>query len=87
MGLTYWILVEMCVEKLDEKLDAKKEGERLQKEDCEFDFHQRILRQNLRIGATNLRRMLDQCSTLDLLSYEVNGSVFKIKMPKILKSL
>ncbi len=87
MGLTYWILVEMCVEKLGEKLEAKGPGARLSKDDCEFDFHQRIVRQNLRIGGTNLRRMLDQCSTFDLLSYKIDGNIIKIKMPNILKSL
>ena len=87
MGLAYWIIVEMCAEKIDEKLDAKGAGARLTKEDCEFDFHQRILRQNLRLSPTNLRKMLDICGTFDLLSYEIDGNNVKIKMPNILKAL
>jgi len=87
MGLTYWVIVEMCTEKLDEKLDAKKTGERLSESDCEFDFHQRILRQNLRVSATNLRKILEVCRTSGLLAYEIDGSLVRISMPKILKSL
>ncbi len=87
MGLTYWIIVEMCVEKVGEKLDSKGPGYRLNKDDCEFEFHQRILRQSMRVSLTNLKRILDECSTLDLLSYEMNENIVKIKMPKILKSL
>lgn len=87
MGLTYWIIVEMCVEKLDEKLDVKNAGERLTESDCEFEFHQRILRQNLRVSPTNLRKILDICGTFGLLSYEIAGDSVKISMPKILKSL
>lgn len=87
MGLTYWILVEMCVEKLDEKFDAKNAGERLTESDCEFEFHQRILRQNLRVSATNLRKILDICGTFALLAYQIDGNIVKIKMPNILKSL
>lgn len=87
MGLTYWILVEMCVEKLDEKFDTKNAGERLTESDCEFEFHQRILRQNLRVSPTNLRKILDICGIFGLLSHEFNENTVKIKMPNILKSL
>ena len=77
-GLCYYVLVEMCAEKLE------KEDNGLTEVDCSFSFHTRIVRQNLRISATNLRRLLDVCATNGLLSFEFSGNTLEIKMPILL---
>ena len=80
-GLCYYVLVEMCAEKLE------KEDNGLTEVDCSFSFHTRIVRQNLRISATNLRRLLDVCATNGLLSFEFSGNTLEIKMPILLNLL
>jgi len=78
-GIACWyILMEMCAEKLEKSLS---------KEDCVFEFHERILRDNLRLSRTNVRRMLDLCATFAMLSYETDGTFVKIKMPKLAELL
>lgn len=79
---SYYILVEMCSEKLE-----KPDSESLTEVDCSFGFSQRILRQNLRISQTNLRRVLDGCQTNGLLEFEFSGNEVKIKMPILLDLL
>jgi len=78
----YGVIVQMC----GEKLQRNKERE-LNESDCTFNFHERLVRQNLRASRTNVRRMLDQCQKLELLSYCDNGSFLEIKMPMLLKLL
>lgn len=78
-GIACWyILMEMCAEKLEKSLS---------KEDCVFEFHERILRDNLRLSRTNVRRMLDLCATFAMLSYDTDGTFVKIKMPKLAELL
>lgn len=78
-GIACWyILMEMCAEKLEKSSS---------KEDCVFEFHERILRDNLRLSRTNVRRMLDQCATFAMLQYEIDGTFVKIKMPKLAELL
>lgn len=79
---SYYFLVEMCAEKLEQKQDKS-----LESSDCLFSFHQRIVRQNLRISLTNLRRLLDICQTFGLLSFEFRGTSIEIKMPMLLDLL
>lgn len=87
MGIAcYWTLTEMCAEKLEERMDAKN-GERLTESDCEFIFHKRILRQNLRLSQAKVELFLGECSTLALLSFRIDGQLVKILMPKLLKCL
>ena len=76
---SYYFLVEMCAEKLEQKSDRN-----LEEADCLFCFHQRIVRQNLRISPVNLRRLLDICQTFGLFSFEIDGSSLKISMPILL---
>lgn len=78
----YFILLEMCAEKLEQKSD-----ESLTEVDLLFSFHQRIVRQNLRTSQTNLRRLLDICQTLGLLTFEVTQDLVEIKMPILLNLL
>lgn len=81
-GLCYWILVELC----GEKLEAVR-GQIITEADCLFSFSPRVVRQALRISPTNLRRLLDICQTNDLLSFEFSGISLVIKMPKLLEIL
>lgn len=81
-GLCYYILMEMCAEKLD-----KSREETLTESDCLFSFHGRVVRQTLRISPTTLRRLLDVCATNGLLSFEFAGSSIKISMPILLNLL
>lgn len=81
-GLCFFILQEMCAEKLE-----KKGHESLTDSDCLFNFHQRIVRQNLRISAANLRRLLDICAEVGLLSFEFSGNSLQISMPILLNLL
>lgn len=81
-GLCYFLIVEMCAEKLNRKVDSE-----LSEDDCIFTFHERILRQNLRVSPTNLRRLLDICRTNGLISFEFSGKSVQIKMPILLDLL
>lgn len=78
----YWILVEMCAEKLD-----KAREEEFTEEHCKFTFHEKILRQNLRISRTNVELFLGFCAGFSLLSFEITESEIKIYMPKLLESM
>lgn len=78
----YYNLVEMCVEKMDQKSDRT-----LEEADCLFSFHQRVVRQNLRISPTNLRQLLDICQTFGLFTFQFSGNTLEISMPIILDLL
>lgn len=79
---SYYFLIEMCVEKLIQKPDRN-----LEEADCSFQFHQRIVRQTLRISPTNLRRLLCILQEVGLISYEFSGNTLQIKMPILLDLL
>ena len=79
---SYYFLMEMCAEKLDQKSDRK-----LEVADCLFGFHQRVVRQNLRISPANLRRLLDSCQTLGLFTFEFSGDSLQISAPMLLDLL
>lgn len=82
-GYAAWfILLEMCIEKME-----KNRGECYTEVHCSFTFHQRLVRQKLRISLSKVELFLDKCSTLDLLSYEFDGNEFHLYIPKILESL
>lgn len=81
-GLCYWVLVEMCAEKL-----TYDHGNGLTELDCQFRFSERIVRQNLRISRTNLQHFLDKCSEFSLLTWELVGNELRIEMPKLLECL
>lgn len=83
LGMSSWyILMEMCTEKLEKKWDKK-----LEDSDCLFEFHQRVVRRNLRISPTNLGRLLDICQSFGLLSFRIVGDIIEIKMPILLDLL
>lgn len=78
----YWILVAICVEKLD-----KEQGRKFTEADCEFHFHERLIREKFRLSRPKIQAWLDLAQTLDLLSFEISKSEIKIVMPKLLESL
>lgn len=80
-GLCYYLLVEMCAEKLE------KDDKGLTDADCLFSFHVRVVRQNLRISPINLRHLLGICATNGLLSFELSGNSLQISMPILLDLL
>lgn len=81
-GLCYWLLVELCAKKWfnEASHDAKVAA-------GEFNFHQRIVRQQLRMSPTTVRRLLDVCQTNGLLKWNSSGSTVQILMPKLLELL
>lgn len=81
-GLCYYPLVEMCVEKLDPSVERS-----IEKGDCLFKFHSRVVRQNLRISPANLRRLLDICAANGLLSFQFSGNSLELSMPILLNLL
>lgn len=78
----YWILVEMCAEKL-----VKTSEEEFGESHCIFGFHEKILRQNLRISRKNLELFLGYCQGFSLLSFKKSESFIEIAMPKLMESL
>jgi hypothetical protein len=80
-GLCFFLLQELCAEKLDPK-----DGN-LDESDATFQFHQRIVRQKLRISGANLRRLLDVCAANGLLGYQFSGNTIQISMPILLNLL
>lgn len=78
----YWILVEMCAEKLD-----KKASEEFTESHCNFSFHEKILRQNLRLSRVKLEIFLGFSSDISLLFFKKIESIYVIEMPKLLESL
>lgn len=78
----YWTLVEMCAEKLEKERD-----EECTEAHCHFSFHEKILRQNLRISRTNVELFLGFCAGFSLLSFEITNNEIKIYMPKLLECL
>lgn len=78
----YWILVEMCAEKLD-----KNPSEEFTESHCNFTFHEKILRQNLRLSKGKLETFLGFCQGFSLLFFKKSESLYEIGMPKLLESL
>lgn len=77
-ALSLFLIQEMCAEKL-EKLDRD-----LTESDCVFVFHERVLRQNLRLSVKKLRTFLELSQNLGQLRFEINGNLFQIHMPILL---
>lgn len=80
-GLCFFLLQEMCAEKLDARAGNLEESA------ATFQFHTRVVRQNLRISPANLRRLLGVCAANGLLSFEFSGNSLQIKMPILLNLL
>ena len=84
MGLCFFLLQELCAEKLERPEES---GKTLEEADCLFSFPVRNVRQKLRISLTNLQRLLDICAANGQLSYEFSGKNLEIKMPILLDFL
>lgn len=80
-GLCFFILQEICTNKLQKPDNVLSEA------DCTFRFHQRLIRDKLRLNQTKMVRLLDICSVLGQLSYKLDGNMIEIKMPILLKLL
>lgn len=78
----YYILMELCAEKLERFPDKT-----LESSDCLFNFSLRFVRQNLRISLAKVQLFLGFCSELGLLSFEISGENLKIEMPILLDLL
>lgn len=81
-GLSFFLLQEICAEKLD-----KKPNESLTKSDCLFSFPLRNVRQKLRLSQKNLELLLNICQTKGQLSFEISENILKISMPILLDLL
>lgn len=78
----WWLLVELCAEKLTKHVD-----EEYTEAHCHFVFNERFLRDNLRLSGAKVVAFLSQYSTLALLSFKITGPEIHIHMPKLLESL
>lgn len=89
-GLCYFILMEMCAEKLERpssSADEQKINGGLSADDCEFIFHRRVVESALRLRRAAVERLLGSCQTSNLFSYKIEGEFIKIKMPILLDLL
>jgi hypothetical protein len=78
----YFILVEMCVDKMDKERD-----EEFTEAHCRFRFSERLIREKLRMRSTKVELFLSSCSTLDLLQFTKVEDEFNFYLPKLLEYL
>ncbi len=78
----WWLLVEICAEKLEEHRD-----EEFTEEHCRFAFNARFLYRALHLHSTTVEPVLNQLSTLGLLAFTVVEDEFNIHIPKLLECL
>jgi hypothetical protein len=79
---SYYIILEICAEKLTKVKDKD-----LEESDFIFGFSSRFLRQNLRISQTKLELFLNISQTFGLFSYKKIENNIEIKMPIMLDLL
>lgn len=72
----YWILMEMCAEKLERKPDKT-----LEDSDLLFSFDLRLVRQNLRLSRTKLELFLGFSQGFGLFRYKIFENNLEIYMP------
>lgn len=77
----YWILVELCAEKLERSDDN------LETENCVFGFHQRILASAMRLKVFKIKELLNSYQTLSLLKVTYSESIINVEMPILLDLL
>lgn len=82
LGLGYYVLLEMCAEKLEKLTDRG-----LTEADCSFSFHRRVVQQSLRTSPAKLKHLLDTCATLGLLRFALTETIIKINIPMLLDLL
>ena len=78
----YYLLMEICTEKLEKDPDQSLEGAALK-----FSFAQGFVRKNLRISAAKLQLFLGTGAALGLFSYEMTEKELHIEMPILLDLL
>lgn len=81
-GLAIYILMEMCTEKLERKMDLE-----LTEVDCIFRFHPAVVRNNLRMKSTSARRVLEISQELGWLKFSEVDNEIIIEMPMLLDLL
>ncbi len=89
-GLCYFILMEMCAEKLERPNNLEGDQQMvgsLTADDCEFIFHRRVVESALRLRRAAVERLLSSCQTSNLFTYNIEGEFIKIKMPILLDLL
>lgn len=78
----YWILVELCAEKLERKLDGNPT-----EDDCVFTFHRRAIEWPMRLRSSAVDRLLSSCQLCNLVTFKKKGEFYEIKMPILLDLL
>lgn len=78
----YWILMEICAEKLERKSVGSSTAD-----DCVFSIHRRAVESALRSRPTAIQRLLGSCQAANLLEFEIVGEFYKIKVPMLLDLL
>lgn len=78
----FFILTELCAKKFE-----KGKSEEVSEDHLRFTFHERILREKLRMRSTKVELFLNYCATLDLLQVHKNSEEFHFYFPKLLESM
>lgn len=79
----YWILVEICAEKM-----TKSKEEEYTEKHCRFTFDRRYLRDTLATHQiSGVEKFLRCLTDVELMSYTSSDDVIEIYMPKLLESL
>lgn len=79
----YWVLVELCAEKM-----IKNKEEEYTEEHCRFEFDARYLRDTLGLHQTSTVSMYLRCyADVGLMSVECSDDVCSIYMPKLLECM
>lgn len=78
----WWILVELCAEKLEKKAD-----EEFTAAHCKFVFNRRYLRENLRLSDAKVTSTLQVLAECSLLAGDLVKDEWHIEMPKLLECL
>lgn len=81
-GLAYYILMEMCAEKLERHSDNQ-----LADSDCIFSFHRAVIQNGLRMKWKSARRVLGISQECNLLKFSESENEVRIEMPILLDLL
>lgn len=89
----YYLIYEMCAEKLEKRLAAKptdtvhRSDAGLEPDDCTFSFHQRVVCSASRAKPSTVGRALDAGQSCGLWTFSLNGVVIEISVPILLNLL
>lgn len=81
-GLAYYIIMEMCAEKLEKGPDGS-----TGLDDCIFVFNRKLIQNQTRLKSFRIDLLLTLCSESNLLRWEPVGNDIKIEMPILLELL